>query len=141
MIPHLSERGLILAPKGRDAVVAASMLSEARIRSAVCPSLKELIAGLKHGAGFAVVTEEALHAADLHPLAAWIGAQPEWSDFPFIVLTLRGGIERNPTAVRLLQTLGNVTFLERPFHPTTLVSLAQSAIRGRRRQFEARARL
>ena len=52
-----------------------------------------------------------------------------------------GGIERNPAAVRLLRTLGNVTFLERPFHPTTLVSLAQSALRGRRRQYEARARL
>ena len=37
--------------------------------------------------------------------------------------------------------LGNVTFLERPFHPTTLISLAQSALRGRRRQYEARARL
>ncbi len=43
--------------------------------------------------------------------------------------------------MRLLQALGNVTFLERPFHPTTLVSLAQSALRGRRRQYEARARL
>jgi PAS domain S-box-containing protein len=141
VIPHLSERGLILAPMGRDAQVAASMLTEAKIRSVVCPSLVELLEGLNHGAGFAVVTEEALRTADLHPLADWIGAQPDWSDFPFIVLTLRGGIERNPPAIRLLQTLGNVTFLERPFHPTTLVSLAQSAIRGRRRQYEARARL
>jgi PAS domain S-box-containing protein len=141
VIPHLSERGLILAPMGRDAQVAASMLTEAKVRSVVCPTLVELLEGLTHGAGFAVVTEEALRTADLHPLADWIGAQPEWSDFPFIVLTLRGGIERNPTAMRLLQTLGNVTFLERPFHPTTLVSLARSAIRGRRRQYEARARL
>jgi PAS domain S-box-containing protein len=141
VIPHLSERGLILAPMGRDAQVAASMLTEAKIRSVVCPSLAELLEGLHHGAGFAVVTEEALRTADLHPLADWIGAQPDWSDFPFIILTLRGGIERNPTALRLLQTLGNVTFLERPFHPTTLVSLAQSAIRGRRRQYDARARL
>jgi PAS domain S-box-containing protein len=121
--------------------VAASMLTEAKMRSVVSPSLVELVEGLSDGAGFAVVTEEALRTADLHPLAAWIGAQPEWSDFPFIILTLRGGIERNPTAIRLLQTLGNVTFLERPFHPTTLVSLAQSAIRGRRRQYDARARL
>jgi signal transduction histidine kinase/ActR/RegA family two-component response regulator len=37
--------------------------------------------------------------------------------------------------------LGNVTFLERPFHPTTLISLAESARRSRRRQYEARARL
>ena len=67
------------------------------------------------GAGFALVTEEALQTADLHPLAAWIDAQPEWSDFPFVLLTRRGGgIERNPAAMRLLQTLGNVTFLERP---------------------------
>ena len=141
MIPHVSERGLILAPLGRDAQVAASMLTEAKMRSVVSPSLVELVEGLRDGAGFAVVTEEALRTADLHPLANWIGAQPEWSDFPFIILTLRGGIERNPTAIRLLQTLGNVTFLERPFHPTTLVSLAQSAIRGRRRQYDARARL
>lgn len=52
-----------------------------------------------------------------------------------------GGIERNPAAKRFLDVLGNVTFLERPFHPTTLVSLAQSALRGRRRQYDARARL
>jgi PAS domain S-box-containing protein len=141
VIPHLSERGLILAPLGRDAQVAASMLTEAKMRSVVSPTLVGLVEGLRDGAGFAVVTEEALRTADLHPLADWIGAQPEWSDFPFIILTLRGGIERNPTAIRLLRTLGNVTFLERPFHPTTLVSLAQSAIRGRRRQYEARARL
>ena len=141
MIPHLSERGLILAPMGRDAPVAASILTEATVRSVICPSLEDLVEGLRQGAGFAVVTEEALRTADLHPLSNWIGAQPEWSDFPFIILTLRGGIERNPAASRLLRTLGNVTFLERPFHPTTLVSLAQSAIRGRRRQYEARARL
>ena len=32
-------------------------------------------------------------------------------------------------------------FLERPFHPTTLASVVRTAIRGRRRQYEARARL
>jgi signal transduction histidine kinase/ActR/RegA family two-component response regulator len=83
-----------------------------------------------------------LWEAGIVPLAEWIRAQPEWSDFPFVLLTQRGGgIERNPAAGRYLGMLGNVTFLERPFHPTTLVSLAQSAIRGRRRQYEARARL
>jgi signal transduction histidine kinase/ActR/RegA family two-component response regulator len=75
-------------------------------------------------------------------VANWLAAQPQWSDFPFILLTVRGGgIERNPSAVRYLETLGNVTFLERPFHPTTLISLARSARRGRQRQYDARARL
>ncbi len=142
MIPHLSERGLILAPHGRDAEVAASMLAEAKVRSVICSTLAELVNGLKAGAGFALVTEEALYTADLHPLADWISRQPEWSDFPFVLLTLRGGgIERNPRALRYLETLGNAAILERPFHPTSLVSLVRSAIRGRRRQYEARARL
>ena len=142
MIPQLSERALILAPMGRDADVAAAMLADAAIRCMICRSLAELVQQLGAGAGFAVVTEEALHNADLHPLAGWLTDQPGWSDFPFVLLTRReGGIERNPPAMRLLRTLGNVTFLERPFHPTTLVSLAQSAIRGRQRQYEARSRL
>ena len=81
-------------------------------------------------------------SADLHALSDWIDEQPEWSDFPFVLLTRRGGgLERNPAASRFLDVLGNVTFLERPFHPTTFVSLAQSALRGRRRQYDARARL
>src|SRR5205085_10609225 len=92
--------------------------------------------------GFAVVTEEALAGTDLHALSEWIEAQPEWSDFPFVLLTQRGGgLERNPEAGRFLEVLGNVTFLERPFHPTTFVSLAQAALRARQRQYEARARL
>jgi DNA-binding NtrC family response regulator len=88
-----------------------------------------------------VVTEEALRTGDLGPLGAWLRGQEDWSDLPFVLLTRGGGIERNPDARRFLDILGNVTFIERPFHPTTLVSLAASALRGRRRQYQARARL
>ena len=55
MIQHLSERGLILAPLGRDAEVAASILAEAKVRSVICLSLTVLLDGLKAGAGFALV--------------------------------------------------------------------------------------
>jgi len=142
LIPHLSERAIVFAPQGRDAAVARDMLREAGLRSEIARDVPELVVLLGAGAGLALVTEEALATADLQPLAAWIEAQPKWSDFPFILLTRRGGgLERNPSAGRYLTLLGNVTFLERPFHPTTLVSLAQAALRGRRRQYEARARL
>jgi signal transduction histidine kinase/ActR/RegA family two-component response regulator len=138
----LFERALILAPQGRDALVAAAMLNDARLSADVVTDLGALVAELDAGAGFAVVTEEALEGAPVHGLAEWIGAQEQWSDFPFVLLTRRGGgLERNPAAARYLELLGNATFLERPFHPTTLVSLAQAALRGRRRQYEARARL
>lgn len=142
MNQNLSERALVLAPLGRDAMVAAGMLGETRIPSRVCRDVRDLIGELDQGAGFALVTEEALESPDIRLLKDWIDAQPEWSDFPFVLVTHRGGgLERNPAASRHLETLGNVTFLERPFHPTTLISLAKAALRGRRRQYEARARL
>jgi signal transduction histidine kinase/CheY-like chemotaxis protein len=138
----ISERALILAPRGRDATIAAAMLAEADIQSTIARDIGALVTNLRAGAGFAVVTEEALRAVDLHGVAAFIEDQAEWSDFPFILLTERGGgLERNPAAGRFLEALGNVTFLERPFHPTTLVSLARAALRARRRQYEARSRL
>ena len=142
MNANVSERALVLAPNGRDALVAREMLAEAGIRGDVVRSIDELVEELEAGAGFGVITEEALTGSDLHPLSGWLDRQPEWSDFPFVLLTERGGgLERNPAASRYLELLGNVTFLERPFHPTTFVSLAQSALRGRRRQYEARSRL
>ena len=142
MIPYLSERAIVFAPQGRDAAVARDMLREASLRSEIARDVGELVVLLAAGAGFALITEEALADANLQPLAQWIEAQPNWSDFPFILLTRKGGgLERNPAATRYLSVLGNVTFLERPFHPTTLISLARAALRGRRRQYEARARL
>ena len=138
----LSERALVLAPTGRDAAIAAAILKEAGVPALVCDSLDGLRARLEEGAGLAVVVEEALRDCDLSALSAWIEAQPSWSDFPFVMLTQRGGsVERNPAAQRLSVTLGNVSFLERPFHPTTLVSAVRTALRGRRRQYEARERI
>lgn len=132
----------MLAPRGRDATIAAAMLSEGGIEATACASLLALITELNAGAAFVLVTEEAITSADLNPLAVWLSHQEEWSDLPFVLLTTRGGgLERNPAAVRYLEVLGNVTFLERPFHPTTLISLARSALRARKRQYEARTRL
>jgi len=137
-----SERALVLAPFGRDAQVAATVLGEAGMAAEICPDLQALRRGCEAGAGLALVVEEALQEDDYGPLARWIDAQPAWSDFPVIILARRGGgLERNPATARYSKALGNVTFLERPFHPTTLVSMAETALRGRRRQYEARERL
>jgi signal transduction histidine kinase len=136
--PHGS-RILILAPRGRDAVVAKGILRDARMRADICLDLTELLSEIGASADIAIVTEEALRGSDMRELTAWIGSQPPWSDFPFVVLTEHGGgLERNPAAARLMETLGNVTFLERPFHPTTLISVVQTGLRGRLRQYECR---
>ncbi|MGZ5986650.1 MAG: response regulator [Caulobacteraceae bacterium] len=137
-----SERVLIIAPLGRDAGIAASILREAGLTSLICDDLGGLVNALDEGAGVALVAEEALAGADYPGLARWIDRQPPWSDLPVVLIAHRGGgLERNSGARRVAEALGNVTFLERPFHPTTLVSIIQTALRGRRRQYEARDRV
>jgi signal transduction histidine kinase/CheY-like chemotaxis protein len=135
-----SERAVILAPKGRDAAVAAALIREAGFYANICSDLSALTHEIESGAGVAVIAEEAIKTGDLRGLVNWLNGQPSWSDFPFALLTRQGGgPERNPDAARLGQVLGNVTFIERPFHPTTLVSVVGSAVRGRRRQYQTRA--
>jgi signal transduction histidine kinase len=139
---NLSERAIILAPRGRDADIAAKLLLDAGFEAESPHDLASLCDGLAAGAGLAIIADEALQTTDLRRLADLLANQPPWSDLPIVVLTQRGGgPERNPFAARLADALGNVTFLERPFHPTTLVSIVRTAVRGRRRQYEARSRL
>ncbi|TWD52332.1 ATP-binding protein [Pseudomonas sp. SJZ131] len=135
-----SERAIILAPLGRDSQIALMMLNEAGFSGVIARDLADLCAELEDGAGMLLISSEALLGADLERLLQWIDQQPAWSDLPIVLLTHHGGPEQNP-ASRLGPQLGNVTFLERPFHPVTLISLVTTALRGRRRQYEARDRL
>ena len=142
-IPSFSTvKALVLAPRGRDAAVASALLRQAGIASELCVDIAALQDAVNEEAAFAVITEEALRFADLRLISARLQAQPAWSDFPFVVLTRReGNVERNTDAIRFSEALGNVTFLERPFHPTTFISVARSALKTRQRQYEARARI
>jgi two-component sensor histidine kinase len=123
---------LVLAPTGRDAEVATAILREVGIETSVCADLPALVADLDQ-ACCAILTEEALRRSDRRALSDWVDRQPPWSDFPFVLLAMRG----YPPDGRLTDLLGNVSILERPFHPSTLVSAARSAIRARKRQREA----
>ncbi|MDR8362867.1 response regulator [Pseudomonas sp. JL3] len=136
----MSERAIILAPLGRDSQIALMMLNEAGFEGVIARDLGALCNELSLGAGLLVIASEALLGANLEPLLGLIEQQPAWSDLPIVLLTHHGGPEQNP-ASRLGLQLGNVTFLERPFHPVTLISLVTTALRGRRRQYEARDRL
>jgi signal transduction histidine kinase/FixJ family two-component response regulator len=125
---------------GRDSQIALRILQEAGFPALVSHDLADMCAELSHGAGLAIIADEALRGRDLTALLTLLAEQPTWSDLPIVMLTHHGGPEQNPSA-RLGKLLGNVTFLERPFHPVTLVSLVTTAVRGRRRQYEARARM
>jgi PAS domain S-box-containing protein len=129
---------LVLAPGGRDAAVICGLLAQVGIGSAVCETLAALVLRLDAAdAGAALIAQEAL-LSDTSALRQWIAEQSPWSDFPFVLLTLRDRTARTdlqqPT--RLAAALGNVTVLERPLHPVSLVSAVGAALRARCRQRE-----
>jgi signal transduction histidine kinase len=132
------ERILVLAPTGRDGRAACALLEQAGLSCRPCSGLDELLRELESGAGAAVIAEEAFLGAEADPLFNWVSNQPPWSDFPFVILTVR----RNDPGHRrytlsLIDKLCNVTLQERPIQTVTLVSAVQAALRARLRQYEA----
>ena len=138
-----SETALILAPVGRDAAIAAGHAVRIEDPGADLPRPRlprprarrryRLRAGDRGSAAGAATCDRSPPGSTSSPN----GPTFRSSCSP----TRAAGWSATPRPRRLLDTLGNVTFLERPFHPTTLVSLARAALRARRRQYDARARL
>ncbi len=126
------ERILVLAPRGRDAELTRELFVRAGHEAVACRHGEELVAAVREGAACAVITQEALVPAFQRELARALEAQPPWSDFPLIVLTSHG---QSHSVIEL----GNVTVLERPVAPSTLLTAVRSAFRARERQYEARA--
>lgn len=129
--PDLSDRFMICAPGGRDGEVIDQLLRSAGIACSQDEGDALLQAIVDGAAGGAVITDDALGRLGLHRLRDAIERQPRWSDFPFILLVRRGETREGS---RSIEDLVNVTVLERPLHPATLISAVRSAVRGRARQ-------
>jgi signal transduction histidine kinase len=91
------------------------------------------------GAGALLVAEEELSNGAQQRLAELILRQPPWSDLPVLVLTRHGADSQ--AAQRAVETLGNVTLLERPTRIVALITAVQSALRARQRQYQIRAHM
>jgi signal transduction histidine kinase len=140
--PDLPMHALVLAPRGRDSSVIEALFRQAGIESILCNDVGDVATQLGDDVAFAFLTLEGVRNVDLRPLGAWIARQPKWSDLPFILVTERGGSsDRNPVAAQMLEALSNVSFIERPFHPTTLLSVIGATLKSRQRQVEARGLL
>ncbi|MBS0409068.1 MAG: response regulator [Proteobacteria bacterium] len=137
----MEERILLLALRGRDAQVMEELLTRLGHQATICASGDAMADALIDGAGAALLTEESLAETETQRLGRWLERQPPWSDFPFIVLATKRAGRRPDAALRLIRALGNVVLLERPLHRETLASAVDSALRGRRRQYETRRHL
>jgi signal transduction histidine kinase/ActR/RegA family two-component response regulator len=139
---QIEERVLVLAPTGRDAQAAAQQLAESNFACLICSDIDDLIWKLREGAAVALVAEEAFLRGGTRTLEQWVARQPPWSDFPFVVLTSHAGSAAALVyRLRLLESLGNVSLLERPLNTVTLISAVGAALRARRRQYEVQGYL
>ncbi|MBN9219330.1 MAG: sensor histidine kinase [Mesorhizobium sp.] len=125
---------LVLAPVGRDARVAASILSSQGIEPQICVDLADAVKAMDD-AECLVIAEEALLSSDRTALAAWLQNQPPWSDFPIVLLTMRG----TEVDERLSFLDHYLIVLERPFLASSLAKSVRSALRARARQLEVKS--
>ncbi|MGY3332531.1 two-component sensor histidine kinase [Mesorhizobium sp. USDA 4775] len=125
---------LVLAPVGRDAKVASAILTENDIKSHICATLDEAVPLLDQ-AHCLLVTEEALISSNRNQFASWLNHQPTWSDFPIVLLTMRG----TEIDKRLAFLDRYLIVLERPFLASSLANSVRSALRARARQLEVKS--
>lgn len=134
----MDHRLLILAPRGRDAQVAANLFAKNSMRALMCRDIQALVDAIRIDAGTVMITEEVLAGGDTAPLVDWIAAQPAWSDLPFIVLSNGIRTPRSAAALKRLQELGNTVLLERPLHAEAILGAVRSALKARSRQYQVR---
>lgn len=134
-----SQRVLLLAPVGRDAVLTQQLLAQAGIESLDCQDGAGLKAALEEGAGCILLTQEALRDGTFDALDEAIRQQEPWSDLPILVLLSNGPKPLLYGPVQELQANANLHVLERPVKPAALVAAVSVALRARRRQYELRA--
>lgn len=135
------ERVLVLTPTGRDAPATCAFLRKAGFTAEAC-ELSEIVGELEFGVGVVLIAEEALLGENVEPLMVWIGNQPPWSDLLFLMLTSDREAPSIVTArEQLIAGLQNVSLVERPVQPITLLSVVRSGLRGRRHQYQVRTYL
>lgn len=133
-------RVLVLAPTGRDSEVVVQTARKAGIVAEACASMAVLCDEISTGAGAAVVAGEALDAPGQHSLVQALQHQPEWSDFPLVVMeTPRRGVSLITSFDLGFPSYAIV--LVRPVHAQTLISALRSALRSRMRQYQVRDEL
>lgn len=137
--PVLELRVLIFAPTGNDARLTADFLAKNHLSAHVCFDVPALCAAVREGCGAFILAEEALGENSILNLVESLAEQPAWSDIPVVLITSGGEVSQ--ARLRRLDLFGpggNVTVLERPFRPATLISTVEVALRTRQRQYEAR---
>jgi hypothetical protein len=73
---RLQKRVLILAPGGKDAALAQTVLANANVACEIVPDIVSLVRGIAEGVGAILVTEESIAAGSGNLLALELVRQP-----------------------------------------------------------------
>jgi PAS domain S-box-containing protein len=138
MMHNDDERVLVLSALPVDAQFVCAVAGRAGIPAQPCRDMDELCAGIRQGAGTAVVSQRVLCHAAFDELVAVLHEQPAWSDFPLILVAVANAPLRSEQALEVTPNLGNVVVLQRPLRVATMVTALKAALRARRRQYEVR---
>jgi signal transduction histidine kinase len=133
------ERVVILPPTRRDGEVTCQVLERSAIQCLVCGDPPGLAAQIEAGIGAIIITDAVATDPRSNAIIAALNSQPAWSDTPTILLSRTD--RSSPAVQRFMAALTNVTILDRPTSTRTLISAVQTAVRGRRRQYQLREQL
>jgi signal transduction histidine kinase len=132
-------RIIIVTPSGRDGPLIVRLLARVGLDAVEQPDCESACREAASGVGAFVIADEALTPASTATMAAFISAQPSWSDVPVIILTTAGEVSAYSEARRKLrEPLGNLVLIERPVRPETFISTVNTAVRARKRQYDVR---
>jgi two-component system, sensor histidine kinase len=126
---------LVVTPNVSDGELAVQFLGENGIEARAQETLAQ--SPITEGVACIVLVEDALIDDELEGLRHVLEEQPTWSDLP-LILVMSGGDSFNALASRAFPDSGNLTLLERPLSPATLVAAVRVALRARARQLQVR---
>jgi signal transduction histidine kinase len=128
---------MIVSPNEADGVLAAGFLEGDGVEPVRCATLAQAAGLIGPGYGCVVLVEEALVEPDVQTFQDAVHAQPPWSDLPLLLIA-----GQDSSLSTLVETVfprsGNVSLLQRPLHPVSLVSAVTMALRARQRQYQLR---
>lgn len=130
------ERVAILAPTQADAQICQRILQDAQIPLTLCRDMEDLSRAIEQGVGVGLVPETRLNEFGYRRLQVALKQQPDWSDFPLLVL--HGGNALSSQRIDLLLSLGNVTLVPCPIRIAVFVSKLRARLRDRQRQTAVR---
>jgi signal transduction histidine kinase/ActR/RegA family two-component response regulator len=130
----------LVTPHRADAELSLALLAENDISARACSDLRELALIFEDGVGCVVVVEDSLTKSEVPLFADLLAHQPAWRDVPLVIITRHAG-HMNDVIAAAFPASGNVTLLEQPVSPATLISAVRVGLRATTRQLEVRTLL